>query len=141
MRLRHGLRQCGNGFARTGVRWLRPQNRAVAVRLQQKTRWISCLGDAHPNPGRVGCPPGRLLVELARRQRSICDLWYEHLGECSSCYREVRALQQAESGADGPLIRQPSCGRHGRHALCLHALHNVQCCIQLIVASFTKSLR
>jgi hypothetical protein len=35
------------------------------------------------------------LIELARRDRSIFDPWYDHLSECSPCYREVRALQQA----------------------------------------------
>ena len=53
------------------------------------------LGGANPNPRRVGCPPRRLLIELARRDRSISDPWYDHLSECSPCYREVRALQQA----------------------------------------------
>jgi hypothetical protein len=53
------------------------------------------LGGAHPNPGRVGCPPQRLLMELARRERSTSDPWYDHLSECSPCYRDVRALQQA----------------------------------------------
>ena len=53
------------------------------------------LGGANPNPTRVGCPPRRLLIELARRDRSIFDPWYDHLSECSPCYREVRALQQA----------------------------------------------
>ena len=53
------------------------------------------LGGANPNPSRVGCPPKGLLTELARRTRSISDPWYKHLSECSPCYREVRALQQA----------------------------------------------
>jgi hypothetical protein len=53
------------------------------------------LGGANPNPRRVGCPPQRLLIELARRERSISDPWYDHLSECSPCYREVRELQQA----------------------------------------------
>ena len=53
------------------------------------------LGGANPNPAREGCPPRFVIVELARRQRSISDPWYEHLSECSPCYREVRALQQA----------------------------------------------
>jgi hypothetical protein len=53
------------------------------------------LGGANPNPTREGCPPRRLLTELARRDRSISDPWYDHLSECSPCYREVRALQQA----------------------------------------------
>jgi len=53
------------------------------------------LGGANPNPRKVGCPPQRLLLELARRERSISDPWYDHLCECSPCYREARALQQA----------------------------------------------
>ena len=53
------------------------------------------LGAASPNPARVGCPPGDVLVELARRTRSITDPWYDHLIDCSPCYRAVRALQQA----------------------------------------------
>lgn len=53
------------------------------------------LGGANPNPRRMGCPPRPLLIELARRDRSISDPWYDHLSECSPCYREVRALQQA----------------------------------------------
>ena len=53
------------------------------------------LGGANPNPERVGCPPQFVLTELARRERSISDPWYEHLSACSPCFREVRALQQA----------------------------------------------
>jgi hypothetical protein len=53
------------------------------------------FGRLNPNPARVGCALRHVLVELARRARSINDPWYDHLGECSPCYREVRALQQA----------------------------------------------
>jgi hypothetical protein len=50
---------------------------------------------ANPNPERVGCPPRDVLVALARRERPIDDPAYDHLSECSPCYREVRAMQQA----------------------------------------------
>jgi hypothetical protein len=50
---------------------------------------------AKPNPTRAGCPPREVLVALARREISIDDPAWHHLGECSPCYREVRALQQA----------------------------------------------
>src|SRR2546421_9577616 len=53
------------------------------------------LGNANPNPSRVGCPSRDELVALARRERSIDDPAYDHLIKCSPCYREVRALQQA----------------------------------------------
>lgn len=54
------------------------------------------LGRANPNPERVGCPPDDALGALARRQRPIGDPAYEHLAECSPCYREFRRLQQAQ---------------------------------------------
>jgi hypothetical protein len=52
------------------------------------------LGNANPNPARVGCPPREVLTALARRERPIDDPAYDHLIKCSPCYREVRALQQ-----------------------------------------------
>jgi hypothetical protein len=52
------------------------------------------LGNANPNPARVGCPPRDALTALARRERPIDDPAYDHLIKCSPCYREVRALQQ-----------------------------------------------
>ena len=54
------------------------------------------LGQANPNPTRAGCPPREVLIELARRERSIGDPAYEHLTKCSPCYREFRALQGAQ---------------------------------------------
>lgn len=48
---------------------------------------------ANPNPDRVGCPPRDDLIALAARRRPIDDPGYEHLGKCSPCYREFRALQ------------------------------------------------
>ena len=52
------------------------------------------LGNANPNPERLGCPPRDVLTALARRERPIEDPAYDHLIKCSPCYREVRALQQ-----------------------------------------------
>lgn len=54
------------------------------------------FGRAHPNPGRVGCPPRESLIELARRQLAVGDPVADHVTRCSPCYREVRAIQQAE---------------------------------------------
>src|SRR5262249_26449677 len=50
---------------------------------------------ANPNPQRVGCPSRDVIVALARREISVDDPAWHHLAECSPCYREMRALQQA----------------------------------------------
>lgn len=55
------------------------------------------LGCANPNPERVGCPSHDVLTALACRQRAIGDPGYEHIVNCSPCYREFRSLQQASS--------------------------------------------
>jgi hypothetical protein len=57
------------------------------------------LGGANPNPTREGCPPREVLSALARRERPIGDPAWEHLIKCSPCYREVRAIQQADARA------------------------------------------
>ncbi|HEX5370278.1 MAG TPA: hypothetical protein VFY10_12760 [Dehalococcoidia bacterium] len=54
-------------------------------------------GRAHPNPTREGCPPREQLASLSRRELRIGDPAYDHLFKCSPCYREFRALQQAEA--------------------------------------------
>jgi hypothetical protein len=53
------------------------------------------FGNANPNPERIGCPPRSALEQLARTRGSIDDPIYEHLGSCSPCYREWRAMQTA----------------------------------------------
>lgn len=60
------------------------------------------LGYANPNPERLGCPSRDVLTELAGRQRAIGDPGYEHIVNCSPCYREFRSLQQA--GSLAPLL-------------------------------------
>ena len=51
----------------------------------------------NPNPDRVGCPPREVLRALSRRERPIDDPGYEHISNCSPCFREFRALQQARA--------------------------------------------
>ncbi len=51
------------------------------------------FGAANPNPGRIGCPSPAVLQALAAKQRPIGDPAYEHLANCSPCYREFRQLQ------------------------------------------------
>jgi hypothetical protein len=60
-------------------------------------------GRAHPNPTREGCPPREQLVSLSRRDLVIGDPAYDHLFKCSPCYREFRALQQAEAARQKPV--------------------------------------
>lgn len=64
------------------------------------------LAAAHPNPTREGCPPREALVALARRQVPVGDPIGEHVSQCSPCYREMRAIQQAEGigPADEPRV-------------------------------------
>ena len=56
------------------------------------------LAQANPNPRRVGCLPRDVLVSLAARRQPLNAPGYEHLLECSECYREFRQLQ--ETGPD-----------------------------------------
>jgi hypothetical protein len=53
------------------------------------------FGAANPNPTRGGCPSTDTIRALARRERPIDDAAYEHLGFCSPCYQEFRALQES----------------------------------------------
>lgn len=51
----------------------------------------------NPNPGRVGCPSREVLIALSRRDRPIGDPGYEHIVNCSPCYREFRTFQRAKT--------------------------------------------
>jgi len=50
---------------------------------------------SHPNPERQGCPPYRVLMELATRRRGLDDPWFEHIGHCYPCSKELRPLVRA----------------------------------------------
>jgi hypothetical protein len=52
---------------------------------------------ANPNPDREGCPTDEVLRALALKERLISDPGYEHLAQCSPCYRTFRQFQ-AELG-------------------------------------------
>lgn len=54
------------------------------------------FGRANPNPAREGCPSRDVLEALARRARPMEDPGYEHLAKCSPCFKEFRAVQQAD---------------------------------------------
>ena len=51
------------------------------------------FGFAHPNLSRIGCCSEAELVELAHRRRPMDDPGYTHVGQCSPCYRRLRAIQ------------------------------------------------
>jgi hypothetical protein len=55
------------------------------------------LSHANPNPQRVGCLSREVLASLAARRQPINAPGYEHLLECSECYREFRSLQDNEA--------------------------------------------
>jgi hypothetical protein len=62
---------------------------------------------ANPNPTREGCPSPDVLAALARRERPIGDLAYEHLIDCSPCYIDVREMQRAHVIASQDRSSQP----------------------------------
>lgn len=51
------------------------------------------LGGANPNPERIGCPGEDVLRAAARKALPMEHEVYDHLTECSECYREFRQLQ------------------------------------------------
>jgi hypothetical protein len=63
------------------------------------------FGRAHPNPTREGCPPAELLTRLAHRELPIGDSAYDHIGKCSPCYQDLRAIQQAEAARLAAAVR------------------------------------
>src|SRR5262245_28329463 len=65
--------------------------------LRHPTEADELFGRAYPNPDRVGCQPRDVLVALARRELPIGDSAYDHLKECSPCYLEGRAIQEADA--------------------------------------------
>lgn len=52
------------------------------------------FGYGHPNPERVGCPSSEVLALLARRKLPVEHAGYEHLSQCSPCYRRVSTLNR-----------------------------------------------
>ena len=67
------------------------------AQLAHPTEADELFGRAYPNPDRVGCPSREDLIALARRERPIGDSAYNHLKECSPCYLEGRAIQEADA--------------------------------------------
>ena len=55
------------------------------------------LAHANPNPRRIGCLSRDVLASLAARRQPLNAPGYEHLLECSECYKEFRQLQETDS--------------------------------------------
>ena len=73
------------------------ERREGPAQLAHPTEADELFGRAYPNPDRVGCPSREVLVSLARRERPIGDPAYDHIKECSPCYLEGRAIQEADA--------------------------------------------
>lgn len=54
------------------------------------------LGHANPNPKRAGCLSHEALIGLAEGRQPLSAPGYEHLLECSECYREFRRMQRQD---------------------------------------------
>jgi hypothetical protein len=67
------------------------------AQLAHPTEFDELFGRGYPNPDRVGCPSRDDLIALARRERPIGDPAYDHIKECSPCYLEGRAIQEADA--------------------------------------------
>jgi hypothetical protein len=63
--------------------------------LRDETLLDEIYSRVHANPERAGCPPYRILIELATRTRSIDDTAWEHVGRCHPCSTEVRTITRA----------------------------------------------
>jgi hypothetical protein len=70
--------------------------RKEPTEITRPSEFDELFGRAYPNPDRVGCPSRADLIALARRQRPIGDPAYDHIKECSPCYLEGRAIQEAD---------------------------------------------
>jgi hypothetical protein len=47
-----------------------------------------------PNPDRLGCCCEAELIEFANRRRPVDDPGFQHIMNCSPCYRRLRTLQR-----------------------------------------------
>ena len=54
------------------------------------------LASEFPNPGRVGCPGSAVLEGIASHKipLSEAEKWLDHLGSCSPCFQEFKAIKR-----------------------------------------------
>jgi hypothetical protein len=67
-------------------------------RLIDQDEVDTLFATANPNPKRFGCLSKTTLAALARRERDLDDPGYQHLTQCSECYREFRSLREPGRG-------------------------------------------
>ena len=63
--------------------------------FRQEDQIDDLFGAAYPNPQRSGCPNEETVRSAARKKLPIEHAAYDHLSQCSECYREFRGHQQA----------------------------------------------
>jgi hypothetical protein len=61
--------------------------------FRPKDEMDEIFAGANPNPERIGCPGGDVLRAAASKALPMQDPVYDHLTECSECYREFRQIQ------------------------------------------------
>jgi hypothetical protein len=49
--------------------------------------------NASPNPDRIGCPTQEVLQSIARRELPLNHEAFSHVGNCSECFRDIKAYQ------------------------------------------------
>ena len=74
-----------------------PPRQPDPLAFRSENEFDDVFGYGNPNPERVGCPSREVLRALSRRERPIEDPGYEHVANCSPCFREFRAFQQARA--------------------------------------------
>jgi hypothetical protein len=92
MRLQRGISRHALNRLRVPAQWLAEGPDG----FQAEDEIDLVFGFGNPNPDRTGCGSEVELIELANRRRSISDPAYVHIGNCSPCYRRLRALQRLE---------------------------------------------
>ena len=83
------------------------------------------FGGANPNPERVGCPGGDVLTAAARKALPVEHGVYDHLTECSECYREFRRYQR----------------RFSRRRVWIHAIGAVAAALVVAIIGGSYALR
>src|SRR3974377_943696 len=77
------------------------QLNALGYSDREEQRILEVLGRGllreFPNPTRTGCPHPDALKRIASHQMPLSEAekWLDHLGSCSSCYRDYLDLQAA----------------------------------------------
>lgn len=90
MRLQRGISRHALKRLRVPAEWL--AEGPDGFQAEDEIDLVFAFGN--PNPDRAGCGSEVELIELANRRRSIGDPGYVHIGNCSPCYRRLRALQR-----------------------------------------------